>query len=44
MVNGKRVCIFISEEAIEKIKKIAASEHRSVSNLIEVWIAEHDEA
>lgn len=37
----KSVLIRMTEQEHEDIKKIAQREHRSVSNLIEVWIAEH---
>jgi len=36
-----RVCYWITEQDSEDLKKMAKSEHRSVSNLIRVWIAEH---
>lgn len=41
MEDKKRVCIVLTEHAHEELKKIAKHERRSVSNLIEVWIAEH---
>lgn len=41
MEAKKRTCICLTEHEIEELKKIAQREHRSVSNLIEVWIAEH---
>lgn len=37
----KNVCLWLSVEEHEELKRIAEREHRSVSNLIEVWIAEH---
>ena len=39
--NKKAVCITLTEQEHKDLKKIAEGEHRSVSNLIEVWIAEH---
>lgn len=41
MTNKKTVCIRLTEQEHEDLKKIAEREHRSVSNLIEVWIAEN---
>lgn len=40
MTEKKSVNIRLTEEEHEKLKEIAKHEHRSVSNLIEVWIAE----
>lgn len=37
----KTVCIRLTEKEHEDLKKIAKSKRRSVSNLIECWIAEH---
>lgn len=39
--NKKTVCIRLTEQEHEDLKEIAKKEHRSVSNLIEVWIADH---
>lgn len=40
MTKKKTVGIRLTEEEHETLKQIAEREHRSVSNLIEVWIAE----
>jgi len=37
----KTVCIRLTEQEHEDLKEIARKERRSVSTLIEVWIAEH---
>lgn len=42
MTNKKTVCIRLTPEEHEKLKSIAKRERRSVSNIIEVWIAEHN--
>lgn len=39
--NKKTVCIRLTEQEHEDLKEIAKKERRSVSNLIEVWIADH---
>lgn len=39
----KTVCIKLTEEEHADLKKIAQRERRTVSNLIEVWIADHKE-
>ena len=44
MTNKKVVGIWLTLEEAEQLKMIAKREHRSVSNLIEVWIAEHKTA
>lgn len=41
MTNKKTVNIRLTPDEHMKLKEIAKREHRSVSNLIEVWIAEH---
>lgn len=41
MTNKKTVCFRLTEEEHELLKEIAKREHRSVSNLLSVWIAEH---
>lgn len=41
MEGKKRVCIVLTTSGHEQLKKIAKRERRSVSNLIEVWIAQH---
>lgn len=41
MTSKKSVNIRLTEEEHKKLREIAEREHRSVSNLIEVWIAEH---
>lgn len=41
MTNKKTVCIRLTPEEHIQLQEIAKREHRSVSNLIEVWIAEH---
>lgn len=43
MTNKEKVCFLLTKQDHEDIKKIAEREHRSVSNLISVWIAEHKE-
>lgn len=37
----KRYCFCLTEQQHEDLLKIAKREHRSVSNLLEAWIAEH---
>lgn len=44
MTNKKTVGIRLTQEEIITVKEIAKREHRSVSNLIEVWIAEHKDS
>ena len=41
MANKKTVCVTLTEEEHADLKKIAQREHRSVSNLIEYWIAQN---
>lgn len=40
--NKKVVGLWLTEDEHKKLKELAKREHRSVSNLIEVWIAEHE--
>jgi len=40
-MTKKSTNVRLTEEELEDLRKIAESEHRSVSNLISVWIAEH---
>ena len=40
-MDKKTVCIRLTPEEHEQLKKIAQCERRSVSNVIEVWISEH---
>lgn len=42
MTQKKVVGIWLTLEDAEKLKTIAKREHRSVSNLIEVWIAQNE--
>lgn len=44
MTEKKTVCIRLTQEEHEAIRKIAKRERRSVSNLIECWIAEHKDS
>lgn len=39
MKNNKTVCIRLTPEEHEQLKKIAERERRTASNVIEVWIA-----
>lgn len=41
MTTKKTVCIRLTPEEHEELRKIAKRERRSVSNVVEVWIAEH---
>lgn len=43
MSESKKVCIALTEADHQKLKELAKREHRSVSNLIRVWIDEHQE-
>lgn len=38
MSNKIRVCVVMDKDTHDKVKKLAKSEHRSVSNLISVLI------
>ncbi len=40
MAKAIQICVCMTQEQHEKLRKIAESEHRSVSNLIQAWIAE----
>ena len=41
MTEKKTVCIRLTPDEHKQLQEIAKRERRSVSNLIEVWIAEH---